>query len=449
MVLSQEEARLLNQNFIGTEHLLLGLIHERDGLAAQALEHLGITLEAARARVEETMAPPPPAGGGGPPPFSPRAKRVLELSLREALQLGHNYVGPEHILLGLIREGRGAGARVLVDLGAGLQHTREDVLALSSGAATPPPPATTTPTPTTSASTTVGPPTTTPSSTPVTPSTAVTSSATTAPSPPVPWPPPVTPSATSPAVPTSDAAATSGPVLSIEEERQLGETVVKGRWAEQTLRTSPPSAPGEREALVRAVGEGDEAQARLVEGTVPHLYDVVQLRARRDGGQVDQLLAIGSTGLVTAARHYDPSRGLRFAVYAGWWIHRALDERLADPLTLESVEVGDRSCSFCGRHRTEVAVMVAGHGQAICEECADIFVLQLLGGLDQGQPGLYATPTETVVRCAHCAEPLTDRVGIRRLPIQGDDEHDLLAVFCGSCGTLISATPAPAATPER
>ncbi len=119
VVLAQEEARLLNHNYIGTEHILLGLIHEGEGVAAKALESLGISLEAVRAQVEEIIG----HGGQAPSghiPFTPRAKKVLELSLREALQLGHNYIGTEHILLGLIREGEGVAAQVLVKLGADL-----------------------------------------------------------------------------------------------------------------------------------------------------------------------------------------------------------------------------------------------------------------------------------------------------------------------------------------
>jgi ATP-dependent Clp protease ATP-binding subunit ClpC len=115
VVLAQEEARLLNHNYIGTEHILLGLIHEGEGVAAKALESLGISLEAVRQQVEEIIG----QGGASPSghiPFTPRAKKVLELSLREALQLGHNYIGTEHILLGLIREGEGVAAQVLVKL---------------------------------------------------------------------------------------------------------------------------------------------------------------------------------------------------------------------------------------------------------------------------------------------------------------------------------------------
>jgi ATP-dependent Clp protease ATP-binding subunit ClpA len=104
LVLAQEEARLLNHSFIGTEHILLGLIHEGEGVAAKALESLGISLEAVRDKVEETIVPAGTAPTGSPP-FTPRAKKVLELSLREALQLGHNYIGTEHMLLGLVREG--------------------------------------------------------------------------------------------------------------------------------------------------------------------------------------------------------------------------------------------------------------------------------------------------------------------------------------------------------
>ncbi len=135
-MLAQEEARLLNHNFIGTEHILLGLIHEGEGVAAKALESLGISLEAVREKVEETIGP---AGSSttGSPPFTPRAKKVLELSLREALQLGHNYIGTEHMLLGLVREGEGVAAQVLVSLGADLARVRQQVIQLLSGYQSP------------------------------------------------------------------------------------------------------------------------------------------------------------------------------------------------------------------------------------------------------------------------------------------------------------------------
>jgi len=132
VVLAQEEARLLNHSYIGTEHILLGLIHEGEGVAAKGLEALGISLEAVRAQVEEIIG----QGGSSPSghiPFTPRAKKVLELSLREALQLGHNYIGTEHILLGLIREGEGVAAQVLVKLGADLGRVRQQVIQLLSG----------------------------------------------------------------------------------------------------------------------------------------------------------------------------------------------------------------------------------------------------------------------------------------------------------------------------
>ena len=113
VVLAQEEARMLNHNYIGTEHILLGLIHEGEGVAAKALESLGISLDAVRQQVEEIIGQGQQAPSGHIP-FTPRAKKVLELSLREALQLGHNYIGTEHILLGLIREGEGVAAQVLI-----------------------------------------------------------------------------------------------------------------------------------------------------------------------------------------------------------------------------------------------------------------------------------------------------------------------------------------------
>src|SRR6187455_2445736 len=132
VVLAQEEARMLNHNYIGTEHILLGLIHEGEGVAAKALESLGISLEAVRAQVEEIIGQGQSAPTGHIP-FTPRAKKVLELSLREALQLGHNYIGTEHILLGLIREGEGVAAQVLVKLGADLSRVRQQVIQLLSG----------------------------------------------------------------------------------------------------------------------------------------------------------------------------------------------------------------------------------------------------------------------------------------------------------------------------
>ncbi|GAA2029039.1 ATP-dependent Clp protease ATP-binding subunit [Pseudokineococcus marinus] len=132
VVLAQEEARMLNHNYIGTEHILLGLIHEGEGVAAKALESLGISLDSVREQVQEIIGQGQQAPSGHIP-FTPRAKKVLELSLREALQLGHNYIGTEHILLGLIREGEGVAAQVLVKLGADLNRVRQQVLQLLSG----------------------------------------------------------------------------------------------------------------------------------------------------------------------------------------------------------------------------------------------------------------------------------------------------------------------------
>ena len=132
VVLAQEEARMLNHNYIGTEHLLLGLIHEGQGVAARALESLGVSLEAVRAQVEQIIGQGQEAPSGHIP-FTPRAKKVLELSLRESRQLGHDYIGTEHLLLGLIREGSGVAAQVLVRLGADLNRTRQQVVQLLHG----------------------------------------------------------------------------------------------------------------------------------------------------------------------------------------------------------------------------------------------------------------------------------------------------------------------------
>ena len=132
VVLAQEEARMLNHNYIGTEHILLGLIHEGEGVAAKALESLGISLDAVRQQVEEIIGRGQEVPSGHIP-FTPRAKKVLELSLRESLQLGHNYIGPEHMLLGLVREGDGVAAQILVKLGADPNRVRQQVIELVHG----------------------------------------------------------------------------------------------------------------------------------------------------------------------------------------------------------------------------------------------------------------------------------------------------------------------------
>jgi len=138
VVLAQEEARMLDHNYIGTEHILLGLIHEREGVAARALGSLGITLEAVREQVEEIVGRGQQAPSGHIP-FTPRAKKILELSLRAALDMSSETIGTEHLLLGLINEGDGVGAQILDRLGAPATAVREAVL--SQAAAEPDPPA--------------------------------------------------------------------------------------------------------------------------------------------------------------------------------------------------------------------------------------------------------------------------------------------------------------------
>jgi len=130
VVQAQDEARTLNHDFIGTEHILLGLVGEGHGVAAKALESLGVSMEAVRQRVEDIVPPGQVEVRTGHIPFTPRAKKVLELSLSEAKLLGHRYIGTEHILLGLLREGEGVAAQVLTALGADLDGVRERVLQL-------------------------------------------------------------------------------------------------------------------------------------------------------------------------------------------------------------------------------------------------------------------------------------------------------------------------------
>src|ERR671935_39122 len=132
VVLAQEEARTLKHNYIGTEHILLGLLREEEGLAARVLESLDITVERVRAQVVRIV------GSGeevtsGQIPFTPRAKKVLELALREALSLGHNYIGTEHILLGLVRENEGVAARILLDFDADAEKIRNEIIRMLFG----------------------------------------------------------------------------------------------------------------------------------------------------------------------------------------------------------------------------------------------------------------------------------------------------------------------------
>jgi ATP-dependent Clp protease ATP-binding subunit ClpC len=137
LVMAQEEAKLLGHGFIGTEHLLLGLVAEGEGVGAKALAAVGVDLADVRARVLAVV----PAGGpvDGPAPFTPRSKKVLEMSLREALGLGHNYIGTEHLLLGLLREREGVGAQVLMAAGVRLEDVQAKVVELLSGFSRPRP----------------------------------------------------------------------------------------------------------------------------------------------------------------------------------------------------------------------------------------------------------------------------------------------------------------------
>jgi ATP-dependent Clp protease ATP-binding subunit ClpC len=137
LVLASDEAEALGHGFIGTEHILLGMLREGEGLAAKALVALGASPDDLRRRVTATITPGPPLPAGTKPPFTPRAKKTLELALREALTMNHNYIGTEHLLLGLIAEGEGVGAQVLVAAGISMADVRAKVIELLSGFTTP------------------------------------------------------------------------------------------------------------------------------------------------------------------------------------------------------------------------------------------------------------------------------------------------------------------------
>ncbi len=128
-MLAQEEARLLNHSYIGTEHILLGLMAEEEGIAAQALTRMGVDLGQVRSAVEEIIGAGTQAPSGHIP-FTPRAKKILELSLRESIDLGHDYIGTEHILLGMVREGEGVASQILERYGAGTYEVRTAVVSL-------------------------------------------------------------------------------------------------------------------------------------------------------------------------------------------------------------------------------------------------------------------------------------------------------------------------------
>jgi ATP-dependent Clp protease ATP-binding subunit ClpC len=137
LVLAQDEARALKHNYIGTEHILLGLLREKEGLAARVLESLDITVEEVRVQVARIVGPGDEVTTGQIP-FTPRAKKVLDLALREALSLGHHHIGPEHILLGLVRQNNGVGVQILLDLGADAEKVRDEIIRMLPGSASGP-----------------------------------------------------------------------------------------------------------------------------------------------------------------------------------------------------------------------------------------------------------------------------------------------------------------------
>ena len=131
IILAREEAGRFRHDFVGTEHILLGLIRDGEGIATAVLQRLGLRLETVKAEVERALAGFPKTLTFGEVPFTPQAKRVLELSIEEARQLGHNYIGTEHLLLGLMKEGQSIAAKILESLGARLDEVRQETLSLS------------------------------------------------------------------------------------------------------------------------------------------------------------------------------------------------------------------------------------------------------------------------------------------------------------------------------
>ncbi len=139
LVLAQGEARAFGHDLLGSPHILLALLQEGEGIAAKAMGQLGLEAGELRQRVQEALGPPVEAPGADAPPFAPGAKRSLELSFKESLALGHDYIGTEHLLLGLLREPEGLGARVLVESGLQLEDVRAAVLQFLSRPGTAPP----------------------------------------------------------------------------------------------------------------------------------------------------------------------------------------------------------------------------------------------------------------------------------------------------------------------
>ncbi len=278
LVLAQEESRLLHHNCLGTEHILLGLIHEGEGVAAKTLESHGISLEAVREKVEESIVRAESAASSAPP-FTPRAKYVLELSLREALQLDHNSIGTEHLLLGLIREGEGVAAQVLVQLGADLGSLRQTVLQLLPGSE---------------------------ESVPKGLESTSTSSHETD------------------LVQRYLTDVSHYPLLTKGDESRLAQAVEAGREAREALDNGGKEITAARKLELRAlVHAGEDAERTFVKSNLGLVVSIAK-KYQTSGVPLLDLIQEGNLGLTHAVEKFDWRKGFKFSTYATWWIRQAI-----------------------------------------------------------------------------------------------------------------------------
>ena len=392
LVLAQTEAAAVDHDFIGTEHILLGLAAETDGVAGRVLAAQGFSVESARHRVEAIVGRGDASTDRGKPPFTPRSKKVLELSLREALALSHDYIGTEHMLLGLLREGQGVGAQVIHEEGIEQAALRDAVLAelgatiRASGGRRRPRPAQ--------------------------------------------WRRGRLRAQMAPLRQYADFLTASVPPLMADEETTLGAAVEQGRAA----------APGSKEAK-----DAGAARRRLVEATVPVVLDVV---LRRAPGRVSafDLVQVGSVAVEAAVGTWDPAAG-PIADHARRAVEAAVDET-------EAGRWPERRCSFCGKHERLVRKIVAGPNVYICDECvalsqeiiaeeteADAAVALVAaaratagGEADAGEAAVERGPT-----CPRCRQPLAD-VGTWVEELRAGADPDAMTVrvlCCAACAAVL------------
>jgi prophage maintenance system killer protein len=395
LVQAQTEAAALDHDFIGTEHILLGLASDTESAAGRVLAAQGFDVGSARRRVEAIIGRGDPTTDRGKPPFTPRSKKVLELSLREGLALDHNYIGTEHMLLGLLREGEGVGAQVIHDEGIDLAALRDAVLAEVGAMAEPASGARRRPRA-------------------------------------VQWRRRRLRDRTAPLQQYAEFLTASVPPLTADETAALGAALELGRAA----------APGSKEAK-----DAGDARRRLVEATAPVVLDVV---LRRPPGRVTapELIQEGNGAVAAAAGTWDPASG-PFADHARRAVEAAVDEA-----ETRRARWPERHCSFCGKNERLVRKIVAGPNVFICDECValcqeivaeetDTGAADIVGdagaAVGAGEGGAGVAAVERGPTCPRCRQPLAD-VGTWVEELRAGADPDAVTVrvlCCAACAAVL------------